>query len=104
MWLLQTLTALLAGIPYLGDAPSLVGTAHNKPGQSRLVSTEARHRIDDLLRRWAVKGATVAVVASPENTHEDWTSEVLAFGEADHEGHPVTEDVSSVPDGHELTK
>jgi hypothetical protein len=112
MRLLSTLASLLAGVPYLGDLPYFhtgladidAGTHHLLPhshshshshhaGARPLVSHRLRGRLESMRERWAMKGFVVAVVASPEYTGDGWASEVLPFGQADHRGNPVTEDV-----------
>jgi hypothetical protein len=110
MRVLSTLASLLAGVPYLGDLPyfhtgltspnALPQNSYSHPhphphhGSARpLVSHRLRDRLESIRERWAMRGFVVAVVASPEYTGHGWASEVLPFGEADHRGNPVTEDV-----------
>lgn len=84
---------LVRSIPAIGQLPfTAPESTLNK--EFPIVSKDTARYFDPLRRRYGIKGLSIAVVASPTYTGEGWTNQTISLGEADVNGHKVTDQVS----------
>lgn len=63
-------------------------------GNFPIISEDTAKYFDHLRRRYGIKGLSIALVASPTYTGEDWLNQTISLGEADVNGNKVTDQVS----------
>ena len=63
-------------------------------GNFSIISEDTAKYFDHLRRRYGIKGLSIALVASPTYTGDDWLNQTISLGEADVNGNKVTDQVS----------